>query len=103
MNRISLAERLGQLDKGINVQEQNIAIITEMANMYIDTYLAAFEDEMHQLLELVGIAPQQAKFQSVCDIARRVEMKELDWEEKNEAVKILALPFQRFCAERIRK
>lgn len=103
MKRIPLAERLGQLDEGINAQEQNIAIIRQMANMYIDTYLAAFEDEMHQLLKLIDIAPQQAKFQSVCDIAYRTEMKELDWEQKNEAVKILALPFQRFCAERINK
>lgn len=103
MNRIPLAERLHLLDEGVDKQEQNIAIVREMAETPITTYLAAFEDEMYRLMRIILMSPQQAKFQTVSSIAQWVERAELDWDEKNEVVKILALPFQRYCEERIKK
>ena len=103
MNRIPWAERLNLLDEGVDKQEQNIAIIRQMADMPISTYLAALEAARNRLMEIVQMTPPQACFQSTNDIAHRVETICLAWDDKNEVVRILALPLPRLCSERINK
>jgi len=103
-NRIPLSERLERLEEvEANDNAYNIAIIKKMADMPIGTYLAAFGDALDRLIELLGLSPTKAKCLYYRDIAYVISKPCYDWSVKDAAVKILALPFQRYCEERTKK
>jgi len=104
MNKIPLEDRFRRIeDSNTSDNAYNIAIIKKMADMPIDTYLAAFGDALDNLIELLGLSPTTAKCLYYRDIAYVISKPCYDWSVKDAAVKILALPFQRCCEERTKK
>lgn len=103
-NKIPLTIRLLRLEDGEpSDNAYNTAIIKEMADMPIGTYLSAFDDELDRLMELLGLSPEKAKCLYYRDIAYLISQPRYGWSVRDEAVKILALPFQRCYEERAKK
>ena len=104
MNKIPLEDRFRRIeDSNTSDDAYNITTIKKMADMPIDIYLAAFGDELNKLIELLGLSPAKAKCLYYRDIAYVISKPCYDWSVKDAAVKILALPFRRYCEERTKK
>lgn len=104
MNRIPLSIRLRRLDERKDDDNaNNIAKVKQMADMPIGIYLGAFSEELDRLLKLLGLSPEKAKCLYYRDIAFLISQSRFDWDVKDEAIRILTLPFKRCLDERTTK
>ena len=104
MNRIPLNIRLQSLDERKDDDNaNNLAKLKKMAGMPIGIYLGAFDDELNRLIELLGLSSTKAKYLYYHDIAFLISQSRFDWDVKDEAIRILSLPFKRCLDERITK
>jgi len=102
-DRIPLSERLERIDGIDRGERANRAEVKKMAYMPITLYLGGFPVALDRLMALLNLSPPEAKTLNYLDITRLIARAKKDRPRAEEAVNILALPFQRCYQERLKK